>query len=92
MELSGAGAENNINFSAATPARAKKNGFGRLRLRNTVHILNIFTGQETSISHRLRVSSELFDMLSDNSQVLFYDFSLTDKAYFAFGNYTLVRV
>jgi len=27
------------------------------------------SGQEASISHRLRVSSELFDMLSDNSQV-----------------------
>ena len=30
---------------------------------------NIVSGQESTISHQLRVTNELFDMLSDNSQV-----------------------
>ena len=28
-----------------------------------------YVGEETSVSHRLQVTSQLFDMLSDNSQV-----------------------
>ena len=40
-----------------------------LEINSIIDLIYFTEGEEASISHRLRVTSQLFDMLSDNSQV-----------------------